>query len=551
MSLTFDEHSFRTRVDAALAKVKTILDNTRTPQWAADVPHEYEDKYLLAELLINSAIAAQLVVLDQLGLNDKHYTQVQEWAKNRSVTIRLKAEEHCKFIRKAEREVESDTKHVTNSTLFGTSKSYTVTKITEWFWSFNVKYELVVFMGNEPEKGLVLQGRSGTVELKTSSEATPKPAHVVRPNIDLNILWLLQHIDDSHKAKFSIDRLSKHTHTPRRNNAVESALTFLRDAFRWANAVFSYINRDVWPVQADHGTDLKAISDAAIFVPVLPLFEGQGKSKKEKEQEGEGRVVPLAYGSAFLAEQKRSIAEKFKDLATVFTANDKLVSVAEAKISVLLMHLKSICQSASDGVDYIEQMLYKQLVAAIGKEVTPTDFTNYQRFHNRKLFRPEYQPRPFCYAIRRPDHYPEGTLTIEAQLDDGALADPIYTSVCYSPALRPMRFAIDAATQVSFNGDRFLHGWVSHQFAGYSGLKLNMIARARQFSSFILLVGAIASADQFEPKYGIIIQNKDDLKIPLMLETIPTPKEFKDAIESLSPEQQRFAKVLPRCTSYL
>ena len=145
--------------------------------------------------------------------------------------------------------------------------------------------------------------------------------------------------------------------------------------------------------------------------------------------------------------------------------------------------------------------------------------------------------------MRRPDHYPEGTLTIEAQLDDGALADPIYTSCCYSPAVRPMKFAIDAATQVSFLGDRFLHGWVSHQFAGYSGMGLNLVARARQFSSFILLVGAIASADVFEPKYGIIIQNKDDLKIPLMLETIPTPKEFKDAIESLSPEQQRFAKV--------
>ena len=27
-----------------------------------------------------------------------------------------------------------------------------------------------------------------------------------------------------------------------------------------------------------------------------------------------------------------------------------------------------------------------------------------------------------------------------------------------------------------------------------------------------------------------------------MLETIPTPAEFRDAIESLSPEQQRFAK---------
>jgi hypothetical protein len=50
------------------------------------------------------------------------------------------------------------------------------------------------------------------------------------------------------------------------------------------------------------------------------------------------------------------------------------------------------------------------------------------------------------------------------------------------------------------------------------------------------------SATTFEPQYGIILQNKDDLTIPLMLETLPSAKEFKDAIESLSPEQQRFAK---------
>ena len=84
---------------------------------------------------------------------------------------------------------------------------------------------------------------------------------------------------------------------------------------------------------------------------------------------------------------------------------------------------------------------------------------------------------------------------------------------------------------------------MSHQFSGYSGQALNLVARARQFSSFILLVGSIAAADLFMPKFGIIIQNKDELKIPLLLETIPTPKEFKDAISSLSPEQQRFAKV--------
>merc|ERR1719401_358796 len=58
----------------------------------------------------------------------------------------------------------------------------------------------------------------------------------------------------------------------------------------------------------------------------------------------------------------------------------------------------------------------------------------------------------------------------------------------------------------------------------------------------LVLVGRIASASCFEPKHAAIIQNRDELTIPLELCAIPTPKEFKDAIESLSPEQQRFAK---------
>jgi hypothetical protein len=65
-----------------------------------------------------------------------------------------------------------------------------------------------------------------------------------------------------------------------------------------------------------------------------------------------------------------------------------------------------------------------------------------------------------------------------------------------------------------------------------------LTARARQFSSYILLLGRISSHDVFDPQYATIVQNKDDLEIPLMLETIPSPKEFKERIWSLSPEQQ-------------
>merc|ERR1719502_2174998 len=105
-----------------------------------------------------------------------------------------------------------------------------------------------------------------------------------------------------------------------------------------------------------------------------------------------------------------------------------------------------------------------------------------------------------------------------------------------------MSFALNASTNIAFAGDRHLHGWLSHQFSGSVDTKLSLVSKARQFSSMLVLVGRIASATSFDPKYAAIIQNKDELTIPLDLSTIPTPKEFKDAIESLSPEQQNFAK---------
>jgi hypothetical protein len=55
-------------------------------------------------------------------------------------------------------------------------------------------------------------------------------------------------------------------------------------------------------------------------------------------------------------------------------------------------------------------------------------------------------------------------------------------------------------------------------------VSLRLLARARQFSSFVLMVGKIASATEFEPTAAMIVRDKDDLEIPLMLETMPTPK---------------------------
>ena len=105
-----------------------------------------------------------------------------------------------------------------------------------------------------------------------------------------------------------------------------------------------------------------------------------------------------------------------------------------------------------------------------------------------------------------------------------------------------MKFPLNASSNVSFLGERYLHSYVDHQFSTTQSVRATLNARAKQFSSFILLVGRIASIDLFEPKYAIILENKDALKIPLDFETIPSAKEFKEAIVSLSKEQQDFSK---------
>jgi hypothetical protein len=89
----------------------------------------------------------------------------------------------------------------------------------------------------------------------------------------------------------------------------------------------------------------------------------------------------------------------------------------------------------------------------------------------------------------------------------------------------------------------YVHGLMMHQFDESSGVKLTLNARARQFSCFLVLVGRIAGPGLFDPQFGFICQNKDDITIPLDVETIPSAGEFKAATVSISPEQQAFAKM--------
>jgi hypothetical protein len=352
--------------------------------------------------------------------------------------------------------------------------------------------------------------------------------------------------------------------------------------------------------------DMTSLRDDDVFVPVYPLvsddeqltaapaarlkLESESKPADNEQSsasddislmctdtnDGDVATSTLAsYGppkgltdefvNQLLSEQARSLQAKFATLATLFppstpiptptstatstpsagkAGKSPIISVAEAKLIVTLAHMFRVGIQFHGSVRFIEDMLRNQIVAAVGKTLQASDFTAYMRYHNRKLFKDEFQPRPFSHAVRRTaQHSPEGSIRIEEQSGD-SMIESIYTACCSRSAgsAAPMKFALNASTDVTFGGDRHLHTWLAHSFSGQGLPKLKLVAEARQFSSFIVLVGRIVSAHVFEPKYGMIVQNKDEITIPLDLEQIPTPKQFRDAIESLSPEQQRFAK---------
>ncbi|HVJ92033.1 MAG TPA: hypothetical protein VM580_19665, partial [Labilithrix sp.] len=532
----YAEHQFRAKMEAALGTIRKVLDNTRNPETPANVPHQYDDKYILAEFVTQVAMASLLQCLENVGLSADGTTRLVDWVKTRSVSLRLSAQESCRFLREETRKIESP-EHVTEVRgVFGktTRSEKVLLTVTEYFWRFDFSYEIVAYQGNAPENAVALLTRSGSVEIKTSAKQTPRPKTVVRPPIDVDVSWLLSRLDEHARPRFAIDRASADCHTPRRNPEVDRALEALAALHVWCGRVVAYFRNDLFSAYADHGRDLSAIDESGLFVPVVPLFENG------QRHEGEG-LIPPSYATAFLEEQRRSLAEKWRALSTAFPNDGTIVTAVEAGLLVTLLHVRQVVEHHAHAVDHIEQMLRNQLVAAIGKVITPADFTAYMDFHHRKLVKEAYRPRPFSYAVRRPDHDPEGVVSVE--VDRGkSVPEPVSTTVAWTHSSRPIKFALDASTRVSFTGDRYLHAWVTHQFSGQGTLASHLVARARQFSSFILLVGKIASADVFEPRFGVLVQNKDLLKIPLLLEEIPTPKQFRDAIESLSPEQQRFAR---------
>jgi hypothetical protein len=566
-------------VDQALSAVERILHVSRNPRLAEDVEHSYGNKYDLANMLTNTAIIAQMNALERIGLTAEVLRSIDT---SKPTTLRFQASDSCSFLKEQIVSVpmphQVATVEDTNTTgsFFGSTKKSTITQVThkvkEFHWKVEVEWQVFLFSGTNLEDKKVLQSRSSSAIIVSQSNTTPPLAEqTTHPPTDLSLTWLLKVIDlPALTAQFKIDTEKDTTKTPLRNANVEDATDFMNRLAAWTRKMSfffqNHVERNILSKHNPAGSpppsqaaQLRSVSAGEVFCPIQPLLEVAQTAKiaeeqKESEEEPKSILALIVHGddtenspmltakdmNKLLNEQIRTIQEATVALQKTFPNKQlvKLVSVAEATIVLFCRHIEELSSQYQQSMGYIEHMLKKQLVTAIGKRVEAKDLDQFVKYHNAKLLDPP--PQPFCQAIRRPAHYPDGLLSIEGDNGDGKM-EPIDTLVRQVESSEPLQVPLNAATTLELTGNKYLHGWVQHRFES-SHKSYQLIARARQFSSFILVVGTMVGPNQLEPKDAIIIQNKDEVLIPLLLDELPTPKEFKDAIKSLSPEQQRFAK---------
>ena len=89
MTAIYMEHRFKKSMDESLEKLRFVLQSSRRPTYPGEVDHSYSDKYSLAELLVNTSIAAQFATLQHLGLDEPLALQ-------KTMTIKIVGKVHNK-----------------------------------------------------------------------------------------------------------------------------------------------------------------------------------------------------------------------------------------------------------------------------------------------------------------------------------------------------------------------------------------------------------------------------------------------------------------------
>jgi len=412
--------------------------------------------------------------------------------------------------------------------------------------------------------------------------------------LTVNLTWLLRSLDpEGTKDNFCIDRSHADCYTPCQNKDVRQLMESFVNPFQSflikVGEVFKDAHFEMLNIHPESSEKQRCIMDilqdgSTDGTPFIGLFSMKIQESQvmhdqlivtdseENAMEGKGSAeVSGSSASTPATSTSEGVLLSSDEISRVLSRNKARIGEMKAKVVKLVNEIQDekSFQGSLLGTQQYQQLLVtgrmvlcvvelrsvftsmealfkEQFVSAIGKHISPKDFEDYMDFHYQNLFQDQYRPEAFAYDVRHGNRNPEGFVSIETgnALAGNQKTELIRTCTMQASAdnVHEMFFKLSASTSVPFSGERYLHTGIAHQWGSADSKALYLRARARQFSSFIVMVGTIGSAREFIPKAATIVQNRDDFVLKLMAETIPTPKEFRDAIESLSPEQQAFCK---------
>lgn len=509
-------------VSESLEKLKEILRGTRNIQLAHDHDHTYDDKFALVEFLTNSTWQSLGRIFEQIGLDFQ--TEASE------VVLYFERERKCAFLQ--EKKVEIKSGESTDTTVLGVTVASTRTtkQVTQFHWKLTESYALYACLDSCESNRVMMRQRSMSTTVITTAKEKPRRAILPLSTIEFNITAMAQlALEQNH---FTIDRSLDSCRTPRRNSEVESVLQFHRKLYAWLKNIQQQLE-DLWfDGPPNDGFDLRAAAtlENENTLPFPVLMENS-------------TLLSDADLHSILTHDDLAMENAHKHFLQIHPPPEPgtMMSVDEVFLYHILTRAKKTMSKYAGMVLYVEEMLEKQLLEAVGPTgLRPHDLGKYMQFHNQRLFGSDFAPKQFSRSVRLPGRTPVGMVSIETEREG-----PIQTITRRirgegNPAIR---IPMDASSFVEMTGDRFLSGWMRYEFQGSDNTgSTSLIARAKQFSSFMLMVGTMKDGTTFEPTHAIILQNKDEVMIPLLTSVLPSVKEFKDSIRSLSPEQQEFAR---------
>ena len=233
--------------------------------------------------------------------------------------------------------------------------------------------------------------------------------------------------------EFKIDRERETCRTPRHNEDIEECCKFFSEMMNWTELVHDAMNF----LECHFGQDAECTSEdtddtfvpKSLFVPCIPLL-----TNKSDENDASNKCISSHDVQLLLEEESKCLQYEIENVQNQIAKKENKLrfhfTAAESQLKLISFHLREIAEIWFESTGHIEDMLYEQLHTAIGKRLTGKDIDEFVRFHNKRLFSETYAPEEFCYNVRRPNHYPDGIVSIEQQWGQCRSPGPV---PCSSP----------------------------------------------------------------------------------------------------------------------